>query len=533
MSLFLSYSGRRRQDKVQALYLLWRLESLGIATWKYEDDGEVQWAEEIWPACAEKIERSEVFLLVLTPSALHSPWVAKELSLAIELFERRGRPLILTAASQEVMTLDWSPPFAGLRTSKYHVISSTSWGDELIVLDLATRLDIRYISPPPQNKRMPLIHRLVEEILNSTPDRPEEYRTLRSLFPMIRDCEAAYERRDLEETLYALRFFIRNFQNNYPNARPYYPRLIELVVRAEIASEESLERLERLLDEAERMTADPRADENSWGLVGWLENALGHPVESLRAYERAHQINPQDYDIAFNLVWVALCAGIHVTAERLVNLFGAPPPIQTMARGGDLRLAFLMSSLDGGPGGITQHAQADLDRTARIAEVIDLLYARALSKRDETLLSTARALLEQLHPNELHSTLRHRLARVCHALGDFRAAEDHLNVLLEQNRNSFQWTAELALTFKRSGQTSRASALAKWARQNLDVGSARVAEGNENVDYFRGMIAYLSGEEAEARIYFRDSRRADDQWYGRLEDPIFVFKSRFRKPEAD
>ncbi|MFY7867181.1 toll/interleukin-1 receptor domain-containing protein [Roseateles sp.] len=80
-SVFISYQGTDR-DRTLAARLSAALHARGVAV--FRDKESLRGGEKWWPVLQRAIERSRFFVLIVGDTTLHSPWVKKELQLALE-----------------------------------------------------------------------------------------------------------------------------------------------------------------------------------------------------------------------------------------------------------------------------------------------------------------------------------------------------------------------------------------------------------------------------------------------------------------
>jgi hypothetical protein len=99
---FLSHAGA---DRRFVLRLARRLRSLGIRSWYSERHipGAAQWHDEIGKA----LQRCDWFLLVLTPRAVKSKWVKRELLFALQEDRLSDRIVPLLVRDCDVERLSW------------------------------------------------------------------------------------------------------------------------------------------------------------------------------------------------------------------------------------------------------------------------------------------------------------------------------------------------------------------------------------------------------------------------------------------
>src|SRR5260221_4365286 len=84
--LFISHSS---QDDAFVRDLRWTLVDLKQDTWI--DSREFRGGDSLWPEIQKAIEEAAAYAVVVSPDALQSKWVGKELRHALALREQRGK----------------------------------------------------------------------------------------------------------------------------------------------------------------------------------------------------------------------------------------------------------------------------------------------------------------------------------------------------------------------------------------------------------------------------------------------------------
>ena len=89
LCIFMSHSNRDDEFGIRLLRDLQRLLGDDSAAW-YDGHGGLHGGDDWWPTIVEKIEECNVFIVLLSPDAVESPWVKREINLAwMHLNEQR------------------------------------------------------------------------------------------------------------------------------------------------------------------------------------------------------------------------------------------------------------------------------------------------------------------------------------------------------------------------------------------------------------------------------------------------------------
>ena len=162
-SVFVSYSGRLDADKDFAKRLLARLSEQPLEPWIFERRGsEVPTSENIDEYCRKQIRKAEIFLAIVSDSSLESESTRSEVAFALSFLDPSEIVQVSTNGRPQVA---WPEPYRSLIALKrIHVARDDDADLERCVEDLCIFAGVEYSGPTDGVPRLPLVHRLTEEM---------------------------------------------------------------------------------------------------------------------------------------------------------------------------------------------------------------------------------------------------------------------------------------------------------------------------------------------------------------------------------
>jgi tetratricopeptide (TPR) repeat protein len=529
-TVFVSYSGRSRADKIFATRLLVRLKDQGFAPWVYEQRGEeIAAGSHIDEACRRQIRKSDLFVCIISDSSLASPFTAREVELAVELFDIGD---IFQVATTTQVQDDWPEPYRSLLPYKHVPAVRMDETDlERVLFDLCRMTASPYSPPSDKVPKLPLIRRLTQELGNARPARRDmEVGLFERMIGYAMHASTAYDEGRKEHAVGALDTLQFELEREYPEYGFYYPRLAKAAILLELAPlrRHYLNKAEAVLDElATDASIAAMRDEN---LYAAQAVAALHRKESDKALALFRKANDQvtargelDLDILHNIAVASLAvddeASASYTCAQLDMAMQGSITSDThlIARATALRAALLArSGDDDGAVCCLDDAETEgalcLDILCRIAQELSakpmLAGKPSTASHINRLFDIVAARGEQPQRNEAllsQAAFHYRQRRFDEALQALDSVDrdiaGHSRVMLEQ-----------ALIHLHLGHHDQAKRLLAIAADSEVTFHEHESAGREKL-YYRGYAAWLIGHFEQARRDFLDSRFSDSFAY--------------------
>ena len=530
-SIFVSYSGRTRNDKAFAKELLVRLQDQELDPWIYERrGGEIPAGEDIDEYCRKRIRQAEHFVAIISDSSLESIYTRSEVAFAIAV---HGKQAIIQIATTQAPIAEWSSPYLELGGTKHiHAVMGGPADVERCVEDICARAKVTYQPAVLGAAKLPLLARLTEELRKARPDDPQ-YEV--GLFSLLRkpalDAATAYSERRLEHALTALNELISSLEREFGGQPFYYPLLVRGVIEAERGRERSV----YLHQAAATFTAimdDPQLaairDENAAAGLAGVYMLQNRPLEALALYRIASNIvaarRETDPDLVHNVILSTITSGTPISPDEAAELthwkeraFLTKDPYLVE------RLTVLYA-LACAYRGETQRAEEVLqtvDSTSpHVADIIFRL-AQELAARTEGKDRRADRLTDALFKDAVRVSRGNSVvvllgqASFFYQRGRFQEALAILRSLLDRFPANPQLYVEAAWCHFQLKQTAQASEQCKLAaRIPLPSGIAEMTPLEiRDFLYFRGFAHWLIGQFELAQKDFDDSSFSAERWY--------------------
>jgi hypothetical protein len=527
-SLFVSYSGRVRADKMFAVRLLRRLRQLDLDPWVYEQRGEeIAPGEAIDDACRRRIRKADVFVCLISDSSLASPSTAMEVGFAATLFEPGDIFQIVTATLPQQA---WPEPYRSLLPYKHVDAGRMDDADlERVLRDLCARLDEPYTPPGDPAPKLPLIRRLAQELYNARPARPGyESATCERLLQRAMDAAQAYAEGRANHAVSAIETLEYELAAEYPEHGFYYPHLVKAVLLLGLPSRQQfLDKAQRLLED---IVNDPRlrdnVDENAYAALAVVALRRNAPQEALASYLQAHALvasrGEVDPDILHNIVVASLASGVlpdgldpeELLAQALDHGAATHEPL-LRERLTALRAAVLASrgDLDGAEAcldGVDCNNGDCMDLLCRIAQD---LAAHPASRAAATAVAERLFDLVAAHgTREQRNTALLSQAEFRYGQGRFDDALHALNAVDRALACQTHIMLEQALVFLNLQQIDKAQQVLMAAADSHISFDQEPAVIKETL-YYRGFAAWLLNRPEAALSDFRDSDFAEPYAY--------------------
>ncbi len=533
--VFVSYSGRSRDDKELVRNFLYRLNEQALEAWIYERRGsEIPPGSGVLSHCREKIRHSDIFIAVISTNCFQSHFTRAEVEFALGLC-RRGVLAIFPLVLGDRPEGPWPEPYDALEGRKSTQIATTGQIEDRVE-DVCRLVEIKYNPPRPEDSRMPLQARLEDELSGLTPARADEevgvYSELRRLG---KRCVELYAAGGKREALEVVRAMLVKLRIEFPRVNFYYPVLIQGVLEVELAKyERDLERarshFQGLVDRGKG-----EFDENALAGLAYVDLQLGNPRQALRFYLAAAELTHGfDSDLAYNIVLTTIVAGEELTPERFKSLMtrGAPDvlvrdpeevirfdmlrAIAALYMGSAEDAGLILSAID------LRDPPLDLliEYADRLWEAGDHSSNRRLVELAVAWVEIAIEAVERGRPattpieQELKCKLLHRLARFHFWLGDLPAASRHFCELIGLYPKSPQFLVEAAQCLLALEDLEDARRLCEQAVQVRRFGLASPASDECSFHYYRGFAHWLLGDQRDAELDFAASERPPEDAYG-------------------
>mgnify|MGYP000909710867 FL=1 len=529
--VFVSYSGRSRQDKDFAVRLLARLRTLGIDVWVYEERGsEVPVGAEINDYCRKQIRKADVFVAVISDSSLESPPTRAEVAYAVPVFGPDG---IFQISTTRRDSTDWPEPYQLL--APYKRIDASAGRDidlERCIEDLCIRAKAEYSPPLDGAQRLPLVHRLTQEMRQAKPtDTTYEVGNFRYLQHIAMDAASAYEEGRLEHVCSALNSLEYELGRNYTDQPFYYPKLIKGVVWLELSwrRTEYLNQASRLFQEMldDGALAD-KVDENLYAALAVASMKRGAIAEAIRYYRQAERVvrtrGQVDPDIIHNLIVASLAdeGSVDCDFEALLDEAASCGVTSDPSLGERIQaLRAVVCAKRGDLNGARRHLSTlDLDSPVcsdvlfRAAQ--DLTASLPLDKdHDASIHVEEMYRLAFAHAKEeIRTPIVISLAGFYYGLGRYVEALAALKSIEQTPINQPKLCVEMSWCLSQLGmQSEMEQVLRSAARLPIPDSGPLAPRELHDFFYYRGFAIWLLGEEIQSRPDFLNSRYPHHQDY--------------------
>lgn len=484
-----------------------RLEAQGLAVWDYSEPSEAVLAgQALDEALRRQIERCRVFVVVVTPASLASPWVAFEIEHAF-MVRRRSPTLplfIVPLVDAAVLGVPWPDAFEPLKKQRYACFEArTRYAIGEAICDICALLGRGYRPPPVVDPRLPFADRLYAEIDDRVPrESASQVSLYRRLVRLVEAFLHAFTTDDFAEANVLSGHILSTCEVAFGEPF-YYVLLVHALCRVQLGD---LAGATALLD---RVPPDaPQRDETLEGLRGHIAHRRGDLAGAIAHFERAVEADPDDPQAWLNLLRCRVDAsGDAHDLEAVIEAIEAdrrrPVPLireaeqQTVAlllaralslrgRADDAERAFAEADALGDDEAVTQAWARHLSRLGRTAEAVERVRERLRSHPGERV--TRHVLVEVLcRPGRVGEAIphlealfevdpsrrrAHELMSACQHAHRLAAAQRWASVVIDDDR--------FGIPLDRSGleQTSDAwRLLGRSERARLDAERARRAPG--------------------------------------------------------
>jgi tetratricopeptide (TPR) repeat protein len=288
--------------------LLTRLQAQNLNIWDYSVEGdEIPGGETITPYLRDRVGQSTLFLPVVSPNSLRSPFTKAEVDCALARHAECGLRIIPLVETSAIDIVPWPEPYADLRKLRYH-----SFGGEVedrrqmedAIARVCQDVGVPYMGLVADTPRLPLMERTDRELLRRVPRDTERANILYARLDMaIRTCKIGLEQGDYARALSAIEYFIAMVENEYEGDAFYYPYLVRAVCLIAVG---------RLPDSAQALTVlriHPEREESLYGLLGYIRQAQGLFAEAASLYRESLRRDPHDPAAATGVVVNEALAG--------------------------------------------------------------------------------------------------------------------------------------------------------------------------------------------------------------------------------
>lgn len=524
-SVFVSYSGRSRPDKNFAVRLLVRLNDLGIPVWIYEQRGsEVPVGAEINNYCRKQIRKAELFVALISDSSLESPSTRLEVEYALTVFGPSGIFQISTTTKD---SSTWPAPYVTLAPYKRVDASAGRELDlERCIEDICTKLKADYSLPVDGAPRLPLVHRLTQEMHHALPSgKNYEVNEYRHLQHLAMEAATAYGKGQLEDACSLVDCLDTELSRIYADESFYYTRLIKGVIRLELADKrpECLDQANQLFQGIiEDKSLVEKVDENLYAAlaVGAMKNGDTDKVISyyLHAQSIVQKRGQVDPDIIHNLVVAHLALGtdaiidIDALIAEAMNCGVTSDPM-LMDRLCALQAAVRAKSgdFDGAKKqlkGLDQTSQVISDVLLRIAQELGKAFAAQLHKdpSEQCYIQELFQLAISRATEHSRATIQLSLAGFLYSVGQYKSALEILDLVDQTDLNMPQLCVEKFWCLFQMHMHDKAENLLHHAAEAPLPSNALTARKDiQDFFYYRGLAAWLLGDAVRSQRDFRDS----------------------------
>ena len=529
--LFVSFSvadDARGRDFVRQLLV--RLQQQGIDPWIFESpSGEIEAGASIPDSCRRQIDQSDLFVVLITESALTSGYVRLEVEHAVTRARERQLPIVPLIATTTPVR-DWPHAIQQAAAFKGSVLPSTPLDAlESVVAQLCARLSIAYVPPQPGSPRLPLRQRLTGELQGCRSGSPYDVGDFTAI---LHKCDLAVEALGKDELARAhglLQSILVDLDVLYGLEDSYYPRVVfGAVLMAEArAGRGSFTEVERyfaaLIDER-----GEQLDANAFVARGHALMELNRFAEALSAYETAEPyLHNPDSALFYNILRARVLAELPMDADDIARRRSAIAPGLVARMPGDLDRWLSSLSLACAYGGDVDGALAFwrqiADATAVFPEVVvdicSQLHRQAVQTAGGGALTAARGLISSYiarRPDlaeEALVPLRHMWARVVFDRGDRRLARRQLVDLVARFPKTPVIHVDAAMFAVIDGDAATAHALCRTVTALKDASECVPAIGAREFNLALGHAFWLLGRRVEAEESFRRSGYRCSVWY--------------------
>lgn len=506
--------------------LLRRLNEQSIDAWIYESPGgRIRSGASIALACRQKIDESDVFVLVVNDQALVSDFVAMEVSHALWL--RRQRELVIyPIVSTALPRSHWPPHITEALGFKGVQKDLTDAAMEDVVYDICLCLAIDYSPPAPVVARLPLAKRLADELTQHRSATAYDAQDFRRL---LQKCELACLALTNDE--YAKAFdlaksILVDLEIDYGITKPYYPRIFmgATLLRQAASGLVPHEHVRSFF--AELITeGGERLDGNAYVGRAHALLALHRYAEALADYRLAEaHLDRPDPALLYNIARVQVLSGAGLSTEELRRWREGIAEGMLTTEAGDLSKVASVLALGHAHRGEASMAESAWEIIADhsdvfpelLAEICHWLRHNAHRSHDVASLRIACRMLDDYlsTPGEdFSATLAHVRARVRFDLGARTAARNDMDALMKRCPTNPLFSIDAAMFALEDADTDVARQLCINTTEIHDHNACWPTLSVGEFNLVIGQAFWLLGLEAPARESFRRSSRPPSLWY--------------------
>ena len=530
--VFVSFSGRTREEWTFARTLLVRLNEQDCDAWMYARRATaVPLGYEIELYCKEKIRECDLFIAIVSKSSLESAICKTEVRTAIQTSEKRSLPII-PLVTCSIPLSQWPVPYNAITGLKHITMDpSSKCALEDFIYNTCVHLSIRYNVPKEEvpSLRFPLLSKLDQELRhrcahNKSEDMDEYARLVRE----AASCTQSYASGKIQKALNSLNHIIDRVEEYFGKEGIYYPYIAKAVLLGEIGLQDP--NAHRELRESEeiflqlRKRGTGKVDANVFAGLGFHELLKGNATKAVRRYRRANtKSGGTDPDILCNILLAQSVSNdslIGRYVDTLLDQLASGTLVRQPEDFSRIQIVMAMGHLCAG----RPQKCKELLASSEVRKIPpDLLLElanrfRRLSDRlqDRRCIDYAVWLLECALNTQRHkknTLILHRLARYLVEAGRFQKARKHFDTLVAQAPAYPQYLVECALCCVAVNDHEVATSLCKQAAQIRRIDKASPQPDPDSFYYYLGFAHWLLHEDSPANDYFKLSERPAKEHY--------------------
>ena len=449
-TLFVSFSSGDR-EAMRRLFA--RLEAQPVRLWNYADEEqEIRGGESISEHLRRRIDRSDVFLAIVTANSFRSAYTRLEVAYALERVATSALRIIPLVAAGAPTPADWPAPYDRLAARRYREADFLDRESlERMIIALCADVGARHVPLPTLDPRLPFMDRFEAEIRQKCPHEAERDLAIYGrLMAVLTEFQAAFEAGRYRRARSRIAFFVLMCEREFPRERFYYPYVVRGVC------EMACGQLRAATETFVALKDHPALDENVFGGLGWICHQQGMYREALDHYRQAAARDNADPAARAGVLLNALLCGEDVDVRATLEAIDPSTVVHEEDRAKlEALRAFALAhagSLDEAIAiydSILRRGRFDADTLANFALALER-HGRPRQARD---------LLLRFHAKFPDPNLLHRLASLSFRIDDFALAARHFAALVRQHPWNRQYRIDAAQVFWRVGEREHAQEL--------------------------------------------------------------------------
>ena len=529
--VFFSFTTQGPRDELKLIraFLLRLKEQKGLDPWIFESYQQgISIGDPIVERCLAEIDKSDLFIAVVTRSAFKSGVTIKEISHALTRY-RMGQLKIMPVICGLLPTNHWPEPFLSLKAIMYRKLRTF---DEIegCVEDACRILSVAYDPKASYPTRLPLVPRLYAELVEKTfVNKNRGHRAqadIEILNSLSTKCVNQYCGGDLEASYREVTAILTLLDTFYPGEVFYYPNIVKNVIRTEMARGD-FQRLNEIKLEFENLMRHPLTDANAYGGAAHIANLLNRPEEALSYYKRAEKkLDGPDPAITYNLLLTSMMCSLPIDRTELrekVAVMRNGLPTREPGNMGRLKLIYALAYAYGGNTEISLELIEEIDDNEIVpfdllAPFIEKMIGLSKAGLNRKYLSSALAVLEKIFkfprvPEVVKIRMMHHRARIQHYLNDRRASVKNYRELARSQCLSPRILIDTAIILVDSGRVREGKKIFTKVAEMESVSETEPREDEKSFFYFKGFAHWYLGEKHRAKKCYQLSNGVSGAWY--------------------